>query len=257
MSLRLQHMHGNNYLVDLELQACDIYSLISVIINYVLSLIKGETTVKNVCGDTVIGEQVDQLHIALYMVSVSGSKTKHPRLCFAFSDGSNSFLKVSSDSGGIDVYVGDGGSAELHSQQGKHTLQEQLCLYLTQLSLLHLLSHIVFLLRSVSYVGAVSVRVPSSLRAGVRLCGTSVDISPEVVLHGVENNTSEGHTTITGKLVTFFITLPCGTVNMPYPKTSNHIHNVLFIIRLCFVFLLLLCALFCVSYRLHECRVSG
>uniref|UniRef100_A0A3Q4G3M0 Family with sequence similarity 185 member A n=1 Tax=Neolamprologus brichardi TaxID=32507 RepID=A0A3Q4G3M0_NEOBR len=72
-------------------------------------------------------------------------------------DGSNSFLKVSSDSGGIDVYVGDGGSAELH---------------------------------------AVSVRVPSSLRAGVRLCGTSVDISPEVVLHGVENNTSEGHTTV-------------------------------------------------------------
>lgn len=132
---------------------------------------------------------------------------------FAFSDGSNSFLKVSSDSGGIDVYVGDGGSAELHSQQGKHTLQEQLCLYLTQLSLLHLLSHIVFLLRSVSYVGAVSVRVPSSLRAGVRLCGTSVDISPEVVLHGVENNTSEGHTTVTGKLITFFITLPCGTVN--------------------------------------------
>uniref|UniRef100_A0A3P8RCV3 DUF4097 domain-containing protein n=1 Tax=Astatotilapia calliptera TaxID=8154 RepID=A0A3P8RCV3_ASTCA len=132
-----------------------------------LGHVHGETTVKNACGDTVI-------------------------------DGSNSFLKVSSDSGGIDVYVGDGGSAELHSQQGKHTLQEQLCLYLTQLSLLHLLSHIVFLLRSVSYVGAVSVRVPSSLRAGVRLCGTSVDISPEVVLHGVENNTSEGHTTVTG-----------------------------------------------------------
>lgn len=179
------------------------------------------------------------------MVSISGSKTKHPRLCFAFSDGSNSFLKVSSDSGGIDVYVGDGGSAELHSQQGKHTLQEQLYL-------LHLLSHVVFLLRSVSYVGAVSVRVPSSLRAGVRLCGTSVDISPEVVLHGVENNTSEGHTTVIGKLVTFFITLPFGTVKMPYPKTSNHIHNVLSVIRLCFVFLLL-----CVSYRLHECRVSG
>uniref|UniRef100_A0A3Q0R7H0 Family with sequence similarity 185 member A n=1 Tax=Amphilophus citrinellus TaxID=61819 RepID=A0A3Q0R7H0_AMPCI len=75
--------------------------------------------------------------------------------------GSNSFLKVSSHSGGIDVYVGDGGSAELHSQE------------------------------------AVSVRVPSSLRAGVKLCGMSVDISPEVVLHGVENNTTEGHTTVT------------------------------------------------------------
>uniref|UniRef100_A0A3Q0R6H7 Family with sequence similarity 185 member A n=1 Tax=Amphilophus citrinellus TaxID=61819 RepID=A0A3Q0R6H7_AMPCI len=78
--------------------------------------------------------------------------------CFAFADGSNSFLKVSSHSGGIDVYVGDGGSAELHSQEG-----------------------------------AVSVRVPSSLRAGVKLCGMSVDISPEVVLHGVENNTTEGY----------------------------------------------------------------
>ncbi|CAI5664492.1 unnamed protein product [Oreochromis niloticus] len=97
-----------------------------------LGHVHGETTVKNMCGDTVI-------------------------------DGSNSFLKVSSDSGGIDVYVGDGGTAELHSQQG-----------------------------------AVSVRVPSSLRAGVRLCGTSVDISPEVVLHGVENSMSEGHTTVTG-----------------------------------------------------------
>lgn len=237
MSLRLQHMHGNNYLVDSELQACDMYSLISVVINYVLSLIKGETTVKNMCGDTVIGEQVDRLHSTLYMVPVSGRKTKHPRLCFAFSDGSNSFLKVSSDSGGIDVYVGDGGTAELHSQQGKHTLHEQLCLYLMQLSLLHLLMcHIVFLLHSVSYVGAVSVRVPSSLRAGVRLCGTSVDISPEVVLHGVENSMSEGHTTVTGKLLTFFITLPCGTVNVPYPKTSNYINNVLSIICLCFFF---------------------
>uniref|UniRef100_A0A3Q0RAG8 Family with sequence similarity 185 member A n=1 Tax=Amphilophus citrinellus TaxID=61819 RepID=A0A3Q0RAG8_AMPCI len=70
-----------------------------------LGHVHGETTVKNMSGDTVI-------------------------------DGSNSFLKVSSHSGGIDVYVGDGGSAELHSQEG-----------------------------------AVSVRVPSSLRAGVKLCG--------------------------------------------------------------------------------------
>lgn len=84
MSLRLQHMHGNNYLVDLELQACDIYSLISVIINYVLSLIKGETTVKNVCGDTVIGEQVDRLHIALLygLHQWKQNKTPEALLCF-------------------------------------------------------------------------------------------------------------------------------------------------------------------------------
>ncbi|XP_037624428.1 protein FAM185A [Sebastes umbrosus] len=97
-----------------------------------LGLVHGNATVKNVSGDTII-------------------------------DGSNSSLKVSSHSGGIDVYVGDGGSAELHSQEG-----------------------------------AVCVRVPSSLRAGMELCGTSVKISPEVVLHGVENNTTEGQTTVTG-----------------------------------------------------------
>ncbi|XP_008299134.1 protein FAM185A [Stegastes partitus] len=97
-----------------------------------LGHVHGNTTVKNISGDTVI-------------------------------DGSNSFLKVSSQNGGIDVYVGDGGSAELHSQEG-----------------------------------AVSVRVPSSLRAGVELRGASVDISPEVVLHGLENNNTEGLTTVTG-----------------------------------------------------------
>ncbi|KAL3061712.1 hypothetical protein OYC64_009791 [Pagothenia borchgrevinki] len=97
-----------------------------------LGHVHGKATVKNVSGDTVI-------------------------------DGSNSFLRVSSHSGAIDVYVGDGGSAELHTQEG-----------------------------------AVCVRVPSSLEAGLELSGTSVDISPEVVLHGVENNTTEGQTTVTG-----------------------------------------------------------
>ncbi|XP_037538743.1 protein FAM185A [Nematolebias whitei] len=99
-----------------------------------LGHVHGNTTVKNVSGDTVI-------------------------------DGSNSFLKVSSNSGDIDAYVGDGGAAELHSQEG-----------------------------------AVSVRVPSSLRVGVNLCGASVEISPEVVLHGVEHNTTDGWTTLTGCL---------------------------------------------------------
>ncbi|CAN9499193.1 unnamed protein product [Ophioblennius macclurei] len=97
-----------------------------------LGHVHGDTTVKNQHGDTVI-------------------------------DGSNSFVKVSSVGGGIDVYVGDGGSAELHSQEG-----------------------------------AVSVRVPSSLRAGVEARGLMVDISPGVVLHGVVNNSTEGHTTVTG-----------------------------------------------------------
>ncbi|XP_029908792.1 protein FAM185A isoform X1 [Myripristis murdjan] len=78
-------------------------------------------------------------------------------------DGSNGSLKVSSDRGDIDVYVGDNGSADLHSQEG-----------------------------------AVCVRVPSSLRVGVELSGASVDISPEVLLHGAEHNTAQGQTTVTG-----------------------------------------------------------
>lgn len=57
----------------------------------------------------------------VWYLSVAGKSTT-PEACFAFADGSNSFLKVSSHSGGIDVYVGDGGSAELHSQEGKHTI---------------------------------------------------------------------------------------------------------------------------------------
>ncbi|XP_042369649.1 protein FAM185A-like, partial [Plectropomus leopardus] len=51
-----------------------------------LGHVHGDATVKNVSGDIVI-------------------------------DGSNSLLKVSSHSGAIDVYVGDGGSAELRSQE--------------------------------------------------------------------------------------------------------------------------------------------
>ncbi|KAK2842136.1 hypothetical protein Q5P01_012336 [Channa striata] len=97
-----------------------------------LGHVHGNATVKNMSGDTVI-------------------------------DGSNSFLKVSSNSGGIDVYVGDGGSAELHSQEGM-----------------------------------VCVRVPPSLTAGVELSGGSVEISPEVVLHGVENKTTQSQTTVIG-----------------------------------------------------------
>ncbi|KAM9753582.1 protein FAM185A [Menidia menidia] len=97
-----------------------------------LGNVHGNTIVENVSGDTVI-------------------------------DGSNSFLKVSSDSGGIDVYVGDGGTAALHSQDG-----------------------------------VVSVRVPSSLRAALELSGVSVDVSSEVVLHEVERNTTDGYTTLTG-----------------------------------------------------------
>ncbi|XP_014913405.1 protein FAM185A [Poecilia latipinna] len=97
-----------------------------------LGHVHGNTTVENESGDTVV-------------------------------DGSNSFLKVSSVSGSIDVYVGDGGTADLNTRDG-----------------------------------AVSVRVPSSLRAGVNLCGVAVNVSPEVLLHDEQRRTADGRTTLTG-----------------------------------------------------------
>lgn len=97
-----------------------------------LGNVHGDATVKNTSGDTVI-------------------------------DGSNSFLNISSHSGSIDAYIGDGASAEIHTGEG-----------------------------------AVCVRVPSSLQAAVELSGASVDLSPEVVLHGAQTNAARGQTTVTG-----------------------------------------------------------
>lgn len=78
-------------------------------------------------------------------------------------NGSNSFLNVSSISGNIDVYIGEGGSAHIDSQQG-----------------------------------SVSVRVPSSLSAGLDLCGTSLDVDPQLLLTESEQKESSGLTMLTG-----------------------------------------------------------
>lgn len=144
------------------------------------------------------------------------------------TDGSNNdFLKVLSNSGNIDAYVGDSGSAELHSQQGKHNNILGGCtgyrmshiwssLWIVSFSLqcytsdpvfsCHCLSVTLFsLLLSIPppfflpLSGAVSVRVPSSIRAGVQLCGTSVETSPEIVLHQAERDSKDGMTTVTGQ----------------------------------------------------------
>lgn len=74
-------------------------------------------------GDTVIGEQTSWLRrdLCMFLSEDGKNKIKHPRLTLSFADGSNSFLKVSSNSGDIDAYVGDGGAAELHSQEGEGT----------------------------------------------------------------------------------------------------------------------------------------
>ncbi|XP_056907660.1 protein FAM185A [Takifugu flavidus] len=99
-----------------------------------LGHIHGKATVENISGDTVI-------------------------------DGSNDFLKISSKGGDVDVYIGDGGSADVQTQEGH-----------------------------------VCVRVPSSLKAGVELCGGSVHIDPEVVLHRTQSEPAKNLTTVMGYL---------------------------------------------------------
>ncbi|XP_071199735.1 protein FAM185A isoform X2 [Salvelinus alpinus] len=49
-------------------------------------------------------------------------------------------------------------------------------------------------------VGAVSVRVHPSIRAGVQLCGMSVEISPEIVLQQAERDSKDSMTTVTGHM---------------------------------------------------------
>lgn len=80
---------------------------------------------KNMSGDTVIGEQAVSDCTTSHVWYPSVAAKSILSLFFfvvAFADGSNSFLKISSHSGGIDVYVGDGGSAEIHTQEGKRTV---------------------------------------------------------------------------------------------------------------------------------------
>lgn len=125
---------------------------------------------------------------------------------------------MSSNSGDVDAYVGDGGTAELHSQEGNHNCQV-LHDILTFQGCIFWVILLVRTLGCLSCAGAVSVRVSPSLRVGVNLCGASVDISPEVVLHQVEKNTADGCTRLTGELLSlikmtkqntvFIFLLPC------------------------------------------------
>ncbi|RXN06906.1 protein FAM185A [Labeo rohita] len=82
-------------------------------------------------------------------------------------DSSSGALKVFTASGNIDAYVGQDGTAELHSQQG-----------------------------------AVSVRVPSTMKAAVHLSGNSVSISSEIVssYQETERTSADGKTTVTAHL---------------------------------------------------------
>lgn len=43
------------------------------------------------------------------------------------------------------------------------------------------------------------MRVPSTLKTGVQLCGTTVDISSEIACQETECTESDGKTTVTGE----------------------------------------------------------
>lgn len=82
---------------------------------------KGNATVENISGDTVIGKYGDSDCSVRHMWYRSAMQ----RLFFLrFTDGSNNFLKICSAGGDVDVYVGDGGSADIQTQEGEFTVCE-------------------------------------------------------------------------------------------------------------------------------------
>ncbi|XP_036424170.1 protein FAM185A [Colossoma macropomum] len=79
-------------------------------------------------------------------------------------DSSSGALTAVTNAGNIDVYVSQTGTADLHTQQG-----------------------------------VVSVRVPATMKAGVHLCGTMVDISSELSQE-TERQSAEGKTVVVAQL---------------------------------------------------------
>ncbi|XP_066505028.1 protein FAM185A [Hoplias malabaricus] len=79
-------------------------------------------------------------------------------------DSSSGALRAVSKTGNIDVYVGQTETAELQTQQG-----------------------------------AVILRVPATMRAGVHLCGNTVDISSEI-FQETEHHSAKGKTVVVGRL---------------------------------------------------------
>lgn len=161
---------------------------------------------KNVSGDVVISKSVLELQCQM---NASTSST-WCNYCFsaALTDSSNGSLKVWSGSGNIDVYVGQTGSAEVFSQSGEAwKLNWSHChLDVAFSSLVRLdrppLVHAFSCPPSMwmwCWSGAVCVRVPSSLRAEVDLVGSSVEVSPEVILQEAKRHATAGQTQVTGE----------------------------------------------------------
>ncbi|KAG2460384.1 F185A protein, partial [Polypterus senegalus] len=78
-------------------------------------------------------------------------------------DGSDGYLNALVKDGDIDAYISQFGTADIESQQG-----------------------------------AVSVRVPSSIKTNILLSGAVVDVSPEIPLEEVYQSCEDGHTKLTG-----------------------------------------------------------
>ncbi|XP_028667579.1 protein FAM185A [Erpetoichthys calabaricus] len=77
-------------------------------------------------------------------------------------DGSDGYLNALVKDGDIDAYISQFGTADIESQQG-----------------------------------AVSVRVPSSIKTNILLSGAVVDVSPEILLEEVYQSCEDGHTKLT------------------------------------------------------------
>ncbi|MGH0149438.1 UNVERIFIED_CONTAM: hypothetical protein FKN15_033426 [Acipenser sinensis] len=101
----------------------------------------------------------------IYAESSSVSSTSGQIELGNVHDGSDGCLKASTNEGDIDAYISQFGTAELYSQQG-----------------------------------AISVRVPASIKADVQLSGAAVDISPEISLQEDDTFSEDGHTTVTARL---------------------------------------------------------
>lgn len=127
-----------------------------------LSTEHGLLNVKAIYGEsTTVSTSSGNINIG----HIHGEALVHSDTGHIVIDSSSGSLKVLTTAGNIDAYVGHDGTAELHTQQG-----------------------------------AVSVRVPSTMKTRVQLCGTSVDISSEIACQETEHTSSDGKTTVTAHL---------------------------------------------------------
>ncbi|XP_023666194.1 protein FAM185A isoform X1 [Paramormyrops kingsleyae] len=97
--------------------------------------------------------------------SVHGNTTVCTKTGNIIIDGSYGCLKVFSHEGDIDAYVGQHGTADLHSEQG-----------------------------------SVSIRVPASIKAEVQLSGSALELNSEVDLQEAKHDCTDTHNSVTAHI---------------------------------------------------------